>query len=200
MNSSSIFSNTIPQFFFYNPSIVKIIQDIISVIGNNQIPLFLILSSKFYKCKTFSKKEVSLSKNINTKLISMSPFVEDNTTIRIKDVAEIDSQESIKVVFSRKDIIQSWVKVLSKLENPKIGISNGYLELTESFFEIDYASIVQVEESVKDKNQLEKILLCEVQKEIYPKLELIFVKLINDPLLFSVTLISFSIKILSISF
>ena len=50
----------------------------------------------------------------------------------------------------------------------------------KSFFEIDYASIVQVEESVKDKNQLEKILLCEVQKEIYPKLESIFVKLIND--------------------
>jgi len=118
-------------------SIVKIIQDIISVIGNNQIPLFLILSSKFYKCKTFSKKELSLSKNINTKLISMSPFVEDNTTIRIKDEDNIDSQESIKVVFSRKDIIQSWVKVLSKLENPKIGISNGYLELTESFEKLD---------------------------------------------------------------
>ena len=50
----------------------------------------------------------------------------------------------------------------------------------KSFFEIDYATIVQVEESVKDKNQLEKILLCEVQKEIYPKLESIFVKLIND--------------------
>ena len=118
-------------------SLVKIIQDIISVLGNNQIPLFLILSSKFYKCKTFSKKEISLSKNINRKLISMSPFVEDNTTLRIKDEANIDSQESIKVVFSRKDIIQSWVKVLSKLENPKISISNGYLELTESFLKLD---------------------------------------------------------------
>ena len=117
-------------------SLVKIIQDIISVIGNNQIPLFLILSSKFYKCKTFSKKELSLSKNINTKLISMSPFVEDNTTLRIKDENDIESQESIKVVFARKDIIQSWVKVLSKLENPKIGISNGYLELTESFIKL----------------------------------------------------------------
>ena len=118
-------------------SLVKIIQDIISVIGNNQIPLFLILSSKFYKCKTFSKKELSESKNIKTKLISMSPFVEDNTTIRIKDEANIPSQESIKVVFSRKDIIQSWVKVLSKLDNPKIGISNGYLELTESLLKLD---------------------------------------------------------------
>ena len=129
-------------------SLVKIIQDIISVIGNNQIPLLLILSSKSYKCKTFSKKEVSLSKNINTKLISMSPFIEDNTTIRIKDEAEIDSQESIKVVFSRKDIIQSWVKVLSKLENPKIGISNGYLELTESF--------------LKDNSEFDSFIIADV--------------------------------------
>ena len=118
-------------------ALVKIIQDIISVIGDNQIPLLLNLSSKFYRCKTFSKKELPISKNINSKLISISPFVEENTTLRIKDEANIDSQESIKVVFSRKDIIQSWVKVLSKLENPKIGISNGYLELIESFFKID---------------------------------------------------------------
>ena len=121
-------------------SLVKIIQDIISVIGNNQLPLFLILSSKFYKCKTFSKKELAVSKNINAKLILMSPFVEENTTLRIKDESNIDSQESINVVFSRKDIIQSWVKVLSKLENPKIGISNGYLELTESYLKIDSES------------------------------------------------------------
>ena len=50
----------------------------------------------------------------------------------------------------------------------------------KSFFEIDYASIVQVEESIKEKSQLEKILLCDLQKEIYPKLEMIFIKLIND--------------------
>ena len=101
-----------------------------------QIPLLLNLNSKFYRCKTFSKKELPISKNVNSKLISISPFVEENTTLRIKDEANIDSQESIKVVFSRKDIIQSWVKVLSKLENPKIGISNGYLELTESFVKL----------------------------------------------------------------
>ena len=118
-------------------SLLKIIQDIISVVGNKQIPLLLTLSSKFFICKTFSKKELSLSKNINSKLIAMSPFIEENTTIRIKDEANIDAQESIKVVFSRKDIIQSWVKVLSKLENPKIGISNGYLELSESFLKFD---------------------------------------------------------------
>ena len=32
----------------------------------------------------------------------------------------------------------------------------------------------------KIKNELEKILLCEVQKEIYPELEKIFINLIKD--------------------
>ena len=32
----------------------------------------------------------------------MSPFVENNTTIRIKDETDIDSQESIKVDFQEK--------------------------------------------------------------------------------------------------
>ena len=41
-------------------AIVKIIQDIISVIGDNQIPLLLNLNSKFYRCKTFSKKELPI--------------------------------------------------------------------------------------------------------------------------------------------
>ena len=50
----------------------------------------------------------------------------------------------------------------------------------KSFFEIDYASIVQVEESIKEKSQLEKILLCDVQNEIYPSLEKIFVNLIKE--------------------
>ena len=50
----------------------------------------------------------------------------------------------------------------------------------KSIFELEYASIVKVEESVKDKKKLEKILLCEVQIEIYPKLEKIFLNLLSD--------------------
>ncbi len=50
----------------------------------------------------------------------------------------------------------------------------------KSVFEIVYASIVKVDENVTNKKQLEKILLCDVQNEIYPKLENIFVRLLND--------------------
>ena len=50
----------------------------------------------------------------------------------------------------------------------------------KSVFELDYASVVKVEENIKEKKQLEKILLCDVQKEIYPKLEKIFLNLLTD--------------------
>ena len=40
----------------------------------------------------------------------------------------------------------------------------------KSYFEIVYASIVKVDEAVKDKKELEKIILCDVQNKIYPNL------------------------------
>tara|TARA_Y100000816_G_scaffold248685_1_gene197934 strand:- start:5727 stop:6149 length:423 start_codon:yes stop_codon:yes gene_type:complete len=50
----------------------------------------------------------------------------------------------------------------------------------KSIFELNYASVVRINENIKDKKRLEKILLCDLQKEIYPKIEGIFLKLLND--------------------
>ena len=50
----------------------------------------------------------------------------------------------------------------------------------KSFFEIVYASIVKIEESVKEKKDLQKIILCDIQNDIYPKLEKILLNLLND--------------------
>ena len=64
--------------------------------------------------------------------------------------------------------------------NTKLNFGDKQNNDKQSVFEIIYASVVRIEESVKDKKVLEKIILCDVQKEIYPKLEEIFTKLIND--------------------
>ena len=40
----------------------------------------------------------------------------------------------------------------------------------KSYFEMTYTTIVQVNEEVKDKNELEKIILCDVQLKIYSDL------------------------------
>tara|TARA_B100000941_G_C28418542_1_gene507491 strand:+ start:12 stop:434 length:423 start_codon:yes stop_codon:yes gene_type:complete len=49
-----------------------------------------------------------------------------------------------------------------------------------SVFELDYATVVKINENVRDKKKLEKLLLCDLQKDVYPKIESIFLKLLND--------------------
>tara|TARA_B100000579_G_scaffold333413_1_gene283847 strand:- start:182 stop:604 length:423 start_codon:yes stop_codon:yes gene_type:complete len=41
----------------------------------------------------------------------------------------------------------------------------------KSYFEIIFATIIQMNEDTKDKKELEKIILCDVQIDIYPDLE-----------------------------
>ena len=49
-----------------------------------------------------------------------------------------------------------------------------------SYFEINYATVIKISEEIKDKKILEKMLLCDVQKEIYPRLEKALLNLIHD--------------------
>tara|TARA_B100001540_G_C15195829_1_gene368496 strand:- start:28 stop:450 length:423 start_codon:yes stop_codon:yes gene_type:complete len=50
----------------------------------------------------------------------------------------------------------------------------------KSYFEIVYVSIIKIDENVKDKKDIEKIVLCDLQKIIYPKIEKIFLNILND--------------------
>ena len=50
----------------------------------------------------------------------------------------------------------------------------------KSHFEMIYASIVKIEENIKEKKDLEKIILCDVQNEIYPNIEKAFSNLLNN--------------------
>ena len=50
----------------------------------------------------------------------------------------------------------------------------------KSHFEMTYTSIVKVDEKVINKKELEKILLCDVQNKIYPKLEKAFLDLLHN--------------------
>ena len=50
----------------------------------------------------------------------------------------------------------------------------------KSHFEISYMTIVKVDEEIKDKNILQKIVLCEVQKDIYGDLEKSMIGLLHN--------------------
>ena len=50
----------------------------------------------------------------------------------------------------------------------------------KSYFEIVFATIIRVGDKIKEKKDLEKIILCDVQKEIYPNLEISFLNLLHN--------------------
>ena len=105
----------------------------------------------------------------------------------IKDLS-IETPDAETLLFVRENIdkYQLGIDISSKpLKNKMIEVSTKIsfrdksTNEKKSVFEINYASVVKIEESVNDKKELGKILLCDIQKEVYPELETIFVNLIN---------------------
>jgi preprotein translocase subunit SecB len=50
----------------------------------------------------------------------------------------------------------------------------------KSYFEINYSTVIKVGENVKEKKDLEKIILCDVQIEIYSELEKSLLDLLHN--------------------
>ena len=50
----------------------------------------------------------------------------------------------------------------------------------KSYFEINFSTIIKVNDVIKEKKDLEKIILCDVQIEIYPDLEKSFLDLLHN--------------------
>ena len=50
----------------------------------------------------------------------------------------------------------------------------------KSYFEIIYSTIIQVNDEIKDKDELQKIVLCDVQIKIYPDLEKTLLDLLHN--------------------
>ena len=50
----------------------------------------------------------------------------------------------------------------------------------KSYFEIIFATVIKVTDDIKDKKIIEKIILCDVQKEIYPNLETSLLNLLHN--------------------
>ena len=50
----------------------------------------------------------------------------------------------------------------------------------KSYFEMNYSTIIQLAEEIKDKKELEKIILCDVQIAIYPDLEKSLLDLLHN--------------------
>ena len=64
------------------------------------------------------------------------------------------------------------VNIISKFQETS-------LEKKRSNFEITYAAIVRIDENVKNEKEMEQIVLSDVPNEIYPRLEDLFISLVN---------------------
>ena len=72
-----------------------------------------------------------------------------------------------KALKSKMIEINTIMKFEDKQENQK-----------KSYFEINYSTVIKVGENVKEKKDLEKIILCDVPSKIYPNLETSFLNLV----------------------
>jgi len=50
----------------------------------------------------------------------------------------------------------------------------------KSYFEINFSTIIKVSDEIKEKKDLERIILCDVQIEIYPDLEKSLLDLLHN--------------------
>ena len=49
----------------------------------------------------------------------------------------------------------------------------------KSHFEITYSTVIKLDKEIKDKNILQKIILCDVQKDVYPEMEKALLNLLH---------------------
>ena len=110
----------------------------------------------------------------------LAQFIKDMSS----ETADIQSYLFVKDNISKYhlDIDISSKPLKNKLieVNTKLRFEDKEPNEKKSHFEIIYASIVKINDKIKDKKDLEKIILCDVQNKIYPSLEKSFLNLINN--------------------
>jgi len=116
-----------------------------------------------------TKKYKILGKYIKD-MSSETPDIE--TYIFVRDCIskyQLNIDINSKVIKNKMIEINTILKFEDKQNNKK-----------KSYFEINYSTIIKVEEEIKEKKDIEKIILCDVQTEIYPELEKSLLDLLHN--------------------
>ena len=64
--------------------------------------------------------------------------------------------------------------------NITLKFQNKDTQIKKSYFEIVYAVAVKIDESIKEKKDLEKIVLCDVPDSVYPDLKKSFLDMMHN--------------------
>ena len=115
--------------------------------------------TKKYKILTEFAKDVSYEiPNVETYLQTKDNILKYNLTLDIKSK------------FLKNKMVE--VNIISKFQEAN-------LKEKKSNFEITYTAIVRIDENIKDEKEMKKIVLSDVPNEIYPRLEDLFITLVN---------------------
>ena len=106
----------------------------------------------------------------------------------IKDLsAETPDTETYLFVRDRIEKYQLGIDINSKaLKNKMIEVNTKFKfedrekNKKKSYFEIIYSTVIKINEEIKEKKELERILLCDVQIAIYPELEKSLLDLLHN--------------------
>ena len=109
----------------------------------------------------------------------MSKFIKDisgetpdlETYLFVKDFI---SKYQLNIEINSKPLKAQIIEVNTLLKFHDISESK-----KKSHFELTYTSVIKLNEEIKDKGVLQKIILCDVQKEIYPELEKALLNLLH---------------------
>ncbi|MDA9606544.1 protein-export chaperone SecB [Candidatus Pelagibacter sp.] len=110
----------------------------------------------------------------------LAEFVKDISSETPDVQSYIFVKENISKYNLKIDIISKALKDKMIEVNTTMKFEDKELSEKRSYFEIVYASIIKVDESIKDKQDLEKIVLCDVQNKIYPNLKKTFLDLLHN--------------------
>ncbi len=90
-------------------------------------------------------------------------------------VKEYLKNYNLNIEISSKPLKNRFIEVNTKLTYLDNSQTN-----KKSFFEVLYATIIQIDEKIKERKEIEKIVLCDVQNKIYNNLEKVFINLLKD--------------------
>ena len=110
----------------------------------------------------------------------MSKFIKDlsgetpdvETYLYVKDFI---SKYQLHIEINSKPLKTQYVEI-----NTNLKFHDNTESKKKSHFEMTYTSVIKLNKEIKDKNVLQKIILCDVQKEIYPNLKLSFLNMLSD--------------------
>ncbi|WP_415294992.1 protein-export chaperone SecB [Candidatus Pelagibacter sp. Uisw_113] len=110
----------------------------------------------------------------------LAEFVKDISSETPDVQSYIFVKENISKYNLKIDIISKALKDKMIEVNTTMKFEDKELNEKRSYFEIVYASIIKINDNIKDKQDLEKIVLCDVQNKIYPNLKKTFLDLLHN--------------------